>query len=60
MDEVAYNDRGNRLTMVKRPEESFDKKLIDSLTPEDRRRDGSSSSRPADSDARTRRPTSGG
>jgi serine/threonine-protein kinase RsbW len=38
MDEVAYNERGNRLTMVKRPEESFDNKLIDSLTPEDQDR----------------------
>jgi hypothetical protein len=36
--------------MVKRPEESFDNKLIDSLTPEDRRRNsspGDSSSDPA-------------
>jgi len=58
MDEVAYNDRGNRLTMVKRPEESFDNKLIDSLTPEERRR--SSSGSPGDIDAAKRRPTSGG
>ncbi|MGI9108069.1 MAG: ATP-binding protein [Pyrinomonadaceae bacterium] len=38
MDEVAYNERGNRLTMIKRPEGSFDQKLIDSLTPDDLRR----------------------
>jgi serine/threonine-protein kinase RsbW len=35
MDEVMYNDRGNRLTMIKRPEETLDQKLIDSLTPDD-------------------------
>ena len=35
MDEVMYNDRGNRLTMIKRPEETLDHKLIDSLTPDD-------------------------
>jgi CheY-like chemotaxis protein/anti-sigma regulatory factor (Ser/Thr protein kinase) len=41
MDEVKYNERGNRLTMVKRPEESLDKKLIESFTPDDKRtRDG--------------------
>ncbi|HEY0404270.1 MAG TPA: ATP-binding protein [Pyrinomonadaceae bacterium] len=34
MDEVYYNDRGNRLTMVKRPEESLDSELIESLTPD--------------------------
>ncbi|HEY0082255.1 MAG TPA: hypothetical protein VGB61_05650, partial [Pyrinomonadaceae bacterium] len=59
MDEVAYNDRGNRLTMVKRPEESFDNKLIDSLTPEEhrsrRRRSG-----PGDGDTTTRRRTNSG
>ncbi len=35
MDEVQYNERGNRLTMVKRPEVSFESELIESLTPED-------------------------
>jgi hypothetical protein len=35
MDEVEYNERGNRLTMVKRPEGSLDSELIDSLTPDD-------------------------
>ena len=35
MDEVMYNDRGNRLTMIKRPEETLDHKLIESLTPDD-------------------------
>ncbi|MFL6228182.1 MAG: ATP-binding protein, partial [Pyrinomonadaceae bacterium] len=35
MDEVRYNERGNRLTMIKRPEETLDHKLIDSLTPDD-------------------------
>ena len=35
MDEVAYNDRGNRLTMVKRPESSLDAELIKSMTPPD-------------------------
>ncbi len=35
MDEVIYNDRGNRLTMIKRPEETLDHKLIDQLTPDD-------------------------
>ena len=35
MDEVEYNDRGNRLTMVKRPEASLDHELIQSLTPPD-------------------------
>jgi len=35
MDEVEYNERGNRLTMVKRPESSLDSELIDSLTPDD-------------------------
>ena len=34
MDEVYYNDRGNRLTMVKRPEESLESELIESLTPD--------------------------
>ncbi|MCA1818417.1 MAG: ATP-binding protein, partial [Acidobacteria bacterium] len=35
MDEVMYNERGNRLTMIKRPEETLEHKLIDKLTPED-------------------------
>ncbi|HEV3468213.1 MAG TPA: ATP-binding protein [Pyrinomonadaceae bacterium] len=35
MDEVEYNERGNRLTMVKRPESSLDAELIESLTPDD-------------------------
>jgi CheY-like chemotaxis protein len=35
MDEVAYNERGNRLTMVKRPEPSLDQELIESLAPKD-------------------------
>ncbi|HEX8097354.1 MAG TPA: ATP-binding protein [Pyrinomonadaceae bacterium] len=37
MDEVRYNERGNRLTMVKRPEDTFDAELIESLTPEGKR-----------------------
>jgi serine/threonine-protein kinase RsbW len=35
MDEVEYNERGNRLTMVKRPESSLDHELIETLTPTD-------------------------
>lgn len=35
MDEVEYNERGNRLTMVKRPENSLAHDLIESLTPPD-------------------------
>ena len=35
MDEVKYNERGNRLTMVKRPDKSFDSELIESLAPAD-------------------------
>ena len=35
MDEVKYNERGNRLTMVKRPEDSLEKELIESFTSED-------------------------
>jgi CheY-like chemotaxis protein len=34
MDEVYYNERGNRLTMVKRPEESLESEVIESLTPD--------------------------
>jgi CheY-like chemotaxis protein len=37
MDEVKYNERGNRLTMVKRPEDSFENDLVESLTSEDKR-----------------------
>jgi anti-sigma regulatory factor (Ser/Thr protein kinase)/ActR/RegA family two-component response regulator len=37
MDEVKYNERGNRLTMVKRPEDAFEKDLIESLTADDNR-----------------------
>jgi serine/threonine-protein kinase RsbW len=33
MDLVEYNERGNRLTMVKYAESSLDKELIDSLAP---------------------------
>lgn len=33
MDVVEYNERGNRLTMVKYAESSLDKELIDSLAP---------------------------
>jgi serine/threonine-protein kinase RsbW len=32
MDEVEYNERGNRLTMVKRPEDTLDADLIDALS----------------------------
>ncbi len=32
MDEVAYNERGNVLTMIKRPESSLDSELIESLS----------------------------
>jgi serine/threonine-protein kinase RsbW len=35
MDEVQYNERGNRLTMVKRPEDSLESELIKALTPEE-------------------------
>lgn len=34
MDEVQYNERGNRLTMVKRPEDSLESELIQALTPD--------------------------
>lgn len=34
MDEVEYNERGNRLTMVKRPEDSLEADLIETLTPD--------------------------
>ena len=35
MDEVEYNERGNRLTMVKRPEGSLDAEIIEALAPDD-------------------------
>jgi serine/threonine-protein kinase RsbW len=35
MDEVQYNERGNRLTMVKRPEDSLETELIQALTPDE-------------------------
>ncbi|HUQ33966.1 MAG TPA: ATP-binding protein [Pyrinomonadaceae bacterium] len=35
MDEVQYNERGNRLTMIKRPEDSLETDLIKSLTPDE-------------------------
>ena len=35
MDEVEYNERGNRLTMVKRPEGSLDAGIIEALAPDD-------------------------
>jgi len=35
MDEVQYNERGNRLTMVKRPEDSLESELIEALTPDE-------------------------
>jgi serine/threonine-protein kinase RsbW len=35
MDEVEYNERGNRLTMVKRPESTLEHDVIESLTPPD-------------------------
>jgi serine/threonine-protein kinase RsbW len=42
MDEVQYNERGNRLTMVKRPEDSLDSELIEALTPEEQKQAQSS------------------
>jgi serine/threonine-protein kinase RsbW len=36
MDEVQYNSRGNRLTMVKRPEGSPQPELIEATTPTDK------------------------
>jgi CheY-like chemotaxis protein len=35
MDEVSYNERGNVLTMIKRPESSLDSELIESLAHDD-------------------------
>lgn len=35
MDEVEYNERGNRLTMIKRPEDSLETELIQALTPDE-------------------------
>ncbi|HYY58381.1 MAG TPA: ATP-binding protein, partial [Pyrinomonadaceae bacterium] len=37
MDQVEYNERGNRLTMVKRPEDSLDSDLIEALGTDDNR-----------------------
>ena len=37
MDEASYNERGNRLTMVKRAEDSLDARLIDALAPDEQR-----------------------
>ena len=34
MDQVEYNERGNRLTMVKRPDPTLEHELIESLTPD--------------------------
>jgi len=39
MDEVEYNERGNRLTMVKRPEDSLETELIEALTPDETKRE---------------------
>jgi serine/threonine-protein kinase RsbW len=36
MDQVEYNERGNRLTMVKRPDSSLEHDLIESLTPDEK------------------------
>ncbi|MBV9926536.1 MAG: ATP-binding protein [Acidobacteria bacterium] len=36
MDEVAYNERGNRLTMVKRPDPSLEHDLIETLAPDEK------------------------
>src|SRR5918998_1452915 len=38
MDEVKYNERGNRLTMIKRPEDSFENDLIESINERDDKR----------------------
>jgi CheY-like chemotaxis protein len=35
MDEVKYNERGNRLTMVKRPEDTLDAELIETFGQDD-------------------------
>ena len=35
MDEVAYNARGNRLTMVKRPDDVLGTQLVETFTPDD-------------------------
>ena len=35
MDQVEYNERGNRLTMVKRPDPSLEHELIESLSPDE-------------------------
>ena len=36
MDEVAYNARGNRLTMVKRPDDALGTELIEAFSPDDK------------------------
>jgi serine/threonine-protein kinase RsbW len=36
MDQVEYNERGNRLTMVKRPDSTLEHDLIESLTPDEK------------------------
>jgi serine/threonine-protein kinase RsbW len=55
MDEVMYNERGNSLTMIKRPEETLDHKLIDSLTPDDTPARNSGSSAATDDSANAKR-----
>ncbi|HEX8143620.1 MAG TPA: ATP-binding protein [Pyrinomonadaceae bacterium] len=35
MDKVEYNERGNRLTMIKRPEDTLDSELIEALGKDD-------------------------
>jgi CheY-like chemotaxis protein len=35
MDEVKYNARGNRLTMVKRPDDALGTELVETFTPDD-------------------------
>src|SRR5918998_2629776 len=48
MEEVMYNDGGNRLTMIKRPEETLDHKLIESLAPDDSPASSNSAAAPDD------------
>jgi CheY-like chemotaxis protein len=36
MDEVAYNARGNRLTMVKRPDDALGRELLEAFSPDDK------------------------
>jgi serine/threonine-protein kinase RsbW len=40
MDEVQYNERGNRLTLVKRCDKSFESDLIGSLNPDEEKTGG--------------------